>query len=99
MKHDEFKTLDDGLGAAHGLWAAIKLVFGIGLVGLWMRGTIGMARSGATEEAVVGWFLGTVFLLVAVTSFRMLELRYPKNRTTAFGVTIMCLTLSINFLA
>ena len=86
---------DDGLGAARGLWSAIRLVGGIALVGLWMRGTIGMARSGEWEA----WFLGTAFMLCGVTAFRFLETRYPKDRLTAFFVSIMCLTLGLGFLA
>ena len=86
---------EDGLGAARGLWTAIRIVCGVILLVVWASLMLALMRDGAYEPA----FVGSVFLFAGAAAFRYLELNYPKGRRTAFGVSVACITLGLRFLA
>ena len=86
---------DDGLGAAHGLWSAVKLVGGIVLGASWVAITVRMARSGEWEA----WLIASFFLGIAVMSFRHFETKYPQNRGIAATMTVISLTLFFRLVA
>ena len=92
---EEAEIEEDGLGAARGLWYAMRLVGGIILLVVWASRTIALMRDGSWEPT----FLATVFLLTGAAAFRYMELNYPKGKLTALGVSVACLALGIGFLA
>jgi len=86
---------EDGLGAARGLWTSFRIVGGIILLVVWASRMVALMRDGAWEVM----FLGSVFLFAGAAAFRYMEMHYPKNRRVAFGVSVICITLGLGFLA
>ena len=79
---------DDGLGAARGLWYAIRLVAGIVLGTVWVVNTITAAKTGAWES----WLLGSFFLGAATIAFRWME-HHPQGRLAGVSITVAGITM------
>ena len=85
---------DDGLGAAYGLWEAMKIVGGGFLLFWWVYGTLQTLKAGNWET----WLVASGSLAFCVLTFHKFTTNYPKDRFTAAFFTVVWLVLFFRFI-
>ena len=84
----------DGLGAARGLWSAIRLTAGVVLGAVWLGALVRALRDGQWA----GLTAGTPWLIVAVLAFNLFTRDYPRNAKTGIYLTVSALVFYFQFI-